>query len=113
MAFAVDRRAAKGWAGLSIGLAVGGAILVVGPRTGGSLNPARTFGPDIAQTLFGGAVEWSQFPLYIVGPFIGSIVAAVAYDLVVRPREVPEPEPRADDESMAPDTHTKPDADKE
>jgi glycerol uptake facilitator protein len=103
MAVAVDRRAPKGWAGLIIGLAVAGAILVIGPLTGGSLNPARTFGPDLAQTIFGGGVEWSQFPLYIIGPFIGSIVAAVAYDSVVRPREVPEAEPRADQPSVAPE----------
>lgn len=100
MAVAVDKRAPKGWAGLIIGLAVAGAILVLAPLTGGSLNPARTFGPDLVQSIFGGNVEWSQFPLYIIGPFIGSIAAAFAYDLVVRPREVPEAEPRADDRSM-------------
>ena len=53
MAVAVDRRAPKGWAGLIIGLAVAGAILVIAPLTGGSLNPARTFGPNLVQTLFG------------------------------------------------------------
>ncbi|WP_336716387.1 MIP/aquaporin family protein [Arthrobacter sp. USHLN218] len=103
MAVAVDRRAPKGWAGLIIGLAVAGAILVIGPLTGGSLNPARTFGPYLVQSLFGGQVEWSQFPIYIIGPFIGSIVAALVYDLVVRPREVPEAEPRADKPSVAPE----------
>jgi glycerol uptake facilitator protein len=107
MAVAVDRRAPKGWAGLIIGLAVAGAILVIGPLTGGSLNPARTFGPDLVQSIFGGQVEWSQFPLYIIGPFIGSIVAAVVYDLVVRPREVPEAEPRADKPSVAPENSKK------
>jgi len=30
---------------LIIGLSVACAILLVGPLTGGSLNPARTFGP--------------------------------------------------------------------
>lgn len=107
MAVAVDRRAPKGWAGLIIGLAVAGAILVIGPLTGGSLNPARTFGPDLVQSIFGGQVEWSQFPLYIIGPFIGSIIAAVVYDLVVRPREVPEAEPRADKPSVAPENSKK------
>jgi glycerol uptake facilitator protein len=100
MGIAVDQRAPKGWAGLIIGLAVASAILVIGPLTGGSLNPARTFGPDVVQSIFGGAVDWSQFPIYIIGPFIGSIVAALVYDLVARPREVAEGEPRADDPSM-------------
>ncbi|MDI3331091.1 MAG: MIP/aquaporin family protein [Micrococcus sp.] len=101
MAVAVDQRAPKGWAGLIIGLAVAAAILVIAPLTGGSLNPARTFGPNLVQTFFGGAVEWAQFPLYIIGPLIGSCAAAVTYDLVARPRELPEPEPRADDQAMS------------
>jgi glycerol uptake facilitator protein len=107
MAVAVDQRAPKGWAGLIIGLAVGSAILVIAPLTGGSLNPARTFGPNLVQSIFGGDVEWSQFPLYIVGPFIGSLAAAVIYDVVVRPREIPESEPRADDRSMSEDQNKK------
>ena len=45
MALAVDKRAPGGWAGLMIGLSVAAAILLIGPLTGGSLNPARTFGP--------------------------------------------------------------------
>src|SRR3954469_2610151 len=45
MALAVDSRAPLGWAGLMIGLAVATAILLVGPVTGGALNPARAFGP--------------------------------------------------------------------
>ncbi|MFD1212589.1 MIP/aquaporin family protein [Arthrobacter sp. GCM10027362] len=113
MAVAVDKRAPKGWAGLIIGLAVAGAILVMAPLTGGSLNPARTFGPNLVQSFFGGNVQWSQFPLYIIGPFLGSIAAAVAYDLVVRPREVPEAEPRADDPSMSAGKDKKPVSDEE
>jgi glycerol uptake facilitator protein len=113
MAVAVDQRAPKGWAGLIIGLAVASAILVLAPLTGGSLNPARTFGPNLVQSIFGGTVEWSQFPLYIIGPFIGSCVAALVYDLVVRPREVPAGEPRADDASMSAEKDKKPGTDKE
>jgi glycerol uptake facilitator protein len=112
MAVAVDKRAPKGWAGLIIGLAVAGAILVVAPLTGGSLNPARTFGPNLVQSIFGGTVEWSQYPLYIIGPFIGSIAAALVYDLVVRPREVPEGEPRADLPPRSVEKDDKPGSDK-
>jgi glycerol uptake facilitator protein len=103
MAVAVDQRAPKGWAGLIIGLAVAAAILVIAPLTGGSLNPARTFGPNLVQSIFGGQVVWAQFPLYVIGPLIGSTAAAVVYDFLARPREVPEPEPRADDRSMSQD----------
>ncbi|QCU76902.1 aquaporin family protein [Citricoccus sp. SGAir0253] len=97
MAVAVDQRAPKGWAGLIIGLSVASAILVIGPLTGGSLNPARTFGPYLAQSLFGGAVDWSQFAVYVIGPLVGACAAAVAYDLIARPRDLAEAEPRADD----------------
>jgi glycerol uptake facilitator protein len=86
MALAVDSRAPVGWAGLMIGLAVACAIVVVGPLTGGSLNPARTFGPHVAAELFDGSVAWSEFPLYWIGPLVGGAVAAVAYHLVAQPQ---------------------------
>jgi glycerol uptake facilitator protein len=85
MALAVDRRAPGGWAGLMIGLSVTCAIIVMGPFTGGSLNPARTFGPYLTTSLFGGDTTWSEFPLYVIGPLIGGAVAALTYDRVARP----------------------------
>lgn len=88
MATAVDSRMPPGWSGLIIGLAVAGSIMVILPLTGGSLNPARTFGPDLAMTFFGGTVKWGEFLLYWIGPFIGSIGAALLYDGLVRPRDV-------------------------
>jgi glycerol uptake facilitator protein len=86
MAVAVDDRAPKQLAGLMIGLAVALAILVVGPLTGASLNPARTFGPYVASAMFGGAPPWEDFSLYWVGPFVGAAAAALLYDLVAQPR---------------------------
>ena len=56
MEVAVDSRAPLGWAGLVIGLAAAAAILLIAPQTGGSLNPARTFGPYLALAPFGGQV---------------------------------------------------------
>lgn len=86
MALAVDPRAPRGWAGLMIGLAVACGIFVAGPLTGGSLNPARTFGPYIATVIFGGDVAWEEFALYWIGPLLGGAVAAFVYDFVARPR---------------------------
>lgn len=95
MALAVDRRAPTGWAGLVIGLAVTAAILVVGPLTGASLNPARTFGPYLVNTLFGGATPWSDVWAYVVGPLVGGGLATVVYDAVARPeRAVPAEAPQ-------------------
>jgi glycerol uptake facilitator len=96
MALAVDRRAPGGWAGLMIGLAVATAILLIGPLTGGSLNPARTFGPLVVSAIGGGDAFWGDLPAYVAGPIIGGVLAAVAYDVVARPREFDEPEPTQD-----------------
>jgi glycerol uptake facilitator protein len=91
MALAIDRRAPPGPAGLVIGLAVSTAIFVIGPITGGSLNPARTFGPYVANSLFGGFTPWRQFWVYVVGPVLGAVLATLVYVVVARPvREVPE-----------------------
>jgi glycerol uptake facilitator protein len=86
-ALAVDRRAPPGWAGFVIGLSVACAILVVGPLTGASLNPARTFGPLLVTTLWSGTTNWGDLPVYLIGPVVGGLLAAYAYDLVARPAE--------------------------
>lgn len=85
MALAVDRRAPSGWAGLMIGLAIGTGILMVGPLTGGSFNPARTFGPYVTTAMWGGTVPWNNFAVYLIGPLIGSVAAVLTYELVARP----------------------------
>jgi glycerol uptake facilitator protein len=95
MALAVDRRAPAGWAGLIIGLAVTVDILLLGPVTGASMNPARTFGPYLTNTLFGGSTPWAQLVVYVVGPLVGGALAAVGYDVIARPvREVPAEAPQ-------------------
>jgi glycerol uptake facilitator protein len=93
MALAVDKRAPGGWAGLMIGLSVAAAILVIGPLTGGSLNPARTFGPLVVATIGGGDTFWGDLPAYVIGPVIGGVVAAMAYDAVALPLAFDEVEP--------------------
>jgi glycerol uptake facilitator protein len=85
MALAVDRRAPAGFAGLVIGLSVACEIMVIGPISGGSVNPARTFGPYLATELFGGSVPWSEFWIYWAGPLVGGALAALAYDLIAQP----------------------------
>lgn len=98
MAVAVDSRAPLGWAGFLIGLAVACAILLIGPQTGGSLNPARTVGPDVVAGLLGGEVAWSQLLVYWLGPILGALAAAGFYDVVAQTRAaVP-----ADNESFTP-----------
>lgn len=80
MGVAVDKRAPEGFAGLIIGLTVAGIITTTGNIAGSSLNPARTFGPYIGNTLFGGGNLWEFFPIYIIGPIVGALIAVFLYD---------------------------------
>ena len=79
---AVDVRAPKGFAGLAIGFVVAADIWVSGPITGASMNPARTFGPLFGETIFGGTFDWAKFPIYLIGPIVGGLLAAFLYDYI-------------------------------
>lgn len=81
---AIDKRAPGGFAGLAIAFAVFAAIIVVGPVTGASINPARHFGPMLALETLGGSVQWSQIWAYLGGEFAGGILAGWAYFAVAR-----------------------------
>jgi len=86
MGVAVDSRAPEGWAGWIIGMVVAGVIITLGPLTGASINPARTFGPYIGNFLFGGPCPWDQFILvYCVGPILGAVGAVFTYDFIAKP----------------------------
>jgi MIP family channel proteins len=80
---AVDPRAPK-IGGFAIGLTLSACILAVGPLTGASLNPARSFGPAVASGMFEGHL------IYWIGPILGGAAAALIYDTLFLPRG-PEP----------------------
>ncbi|MFQ5693309.1 MAG: MIP/aquaporin family protein [Nitrospinota bacterium] len=61
--------------GFGIGLVLAFDILMGGPLTGASMNPARTFGPAVASGY------WSAHWVYWVGPILGGILAAVIYKI--------------------------------
>jgi len=83
MGVAVDDRAPAGWAGWIIGMAVTGIIITLGPLTGSSLNPARTFGPYIGNLIYGGPNPWNQFILvYSAATISGAIAAVFVYDFI-------------------------------
>jgi len=75
-------RIPPGFAGLMVGLAVAGIITTTGNLTGASLNPARTFGPYLGDWLLGGQNLWEFFPIYIIGPIVGAVLAAYLYDFL-------------------------------
>lgn len=58
---------------IAIGFIVGANILAAGPFSGGSMNPARSFGPAVASGDFSG--NW----VYWVGPLVGGGLAGLIY----------------------------------
>ena len=64
---------AGNFAGLAIGLTLIFCILMGGPLTRASLNPARTLGPAIVSG------NYADIWLYFVGPFVGGVLAALLY----------------------------------
>jgi MIP family channel proteins len=78
---AVDVRAPK-IGGLAIGLTIALDILFGGPLTGGSMNPARTFGPALASG------HWNNHAVYWIGPMLGGALAGLIYGrfLIKAPR---------------------------
>jgi glycerol uptake facilitator protein len=88
----VDSRGPTQLAGIIIGGVVIAIIMIVGPITGASLNPARAFGPELVSAIGGGVTHWSQLlPVYVAPGLVGSAVAAFAYDFLAKPRLVEEP----------------------
>jgi MIP family channel proteins len=77
MGTAVNPEAPKGVAGVAIGGSLGLAVLLFGPATGGSFNPARWFGPALVSG------TWSDGWLYLIGPVLGAAGAAATYLFVM------------------------------
>jgi len=69
------------FAGLAIGLTLVVAILVGGPLTGASLNPARTFGPALfaAPSL----ANVNTYVIYFFGPLIGATLAVMVFNFFI------------------------------
>jgi aquaporin Z len=65
---------------MAIGLTLAFCILMGGPLTGASLNPARTLGPAIVTG------NYADLWVYLVGPVIGGLAATVLYDRVLKGR---------------------------
>jgi aquaporin Z len=74
MAVATDARVTGAVAGLAIGATIGGEALMAGPLTGASMNPARSFGPALANA------AWSAHWIYWVAPIVGAGLAVFTYD---------------------------------
>eukprot|EP00250_Pteridium_aquilinum_P018452 c24092_g1_i1 orf=673-1419(-) len=70
---------------ICIGFVVGANILAAGPFSGGSMNPARSFGPAFVSG------DWTSHWVYWVGPLIGGALAAGVFGGVFHSRATHEP----------------------
>ena len=83
MGVAVDKKAPAGFAGIAIGAAVTAIIIATGNISGGSINPARSFGPDLMGLIISGSdALWTTYPIYVIGPIVGAVLAAFFYVFV-------------------------------
>lgn len=71
-----DNRARGELGGIAVGMTIMLNVFVGGPISGASMNPARSLGPAIVKHTYKGI--W----LYIIGPIIGALAGAFAYNLI-------------------------------
>ena len=76
MGVATDARVPSAVAPFAIGATVFAGALVTGPLTGGSFNPARSFGPAVA----GGV--WTSHWLYWCAPIVGMMLGMRLYEIL-------------------------------
>ncbi|MBT3354101.1 MAG: aquaporin [Candidatus Scalindua sp.] len=71
----IDKRSTPALAGLAIGFVVLFGVMVGGAISGGSMNPARVFGPALASGHFANHYVWW------IGPIVGGVLAGFTYDI--------------------------------
>ena len=83
--FASEATAKEGLAGLLVALLVLGIGLSLGGPTGYAINPARDLGPRIMHAILPipgkGGSDWEYSWIPVVGPIIGGVLGALAFDL--------------------------------
>ena len=89
LAAVYSAKSIKDWAPLAIGTTLGFLVMVGGPLSGGSYNPARWFGPALVGN------EWGGVWPYLIGPIVGSLLAVAVFKFVLEaggaaPTEPPE-----------------------
>ncbi|KAH6771562.1 NOD26-like intrinsic protein 4 [Perilla frutescens var. hirtella] len=73
---ATDNRAIGEMAGIAIGMTLLIGVLIAGPISGGSMNPARTIGPALILH------KYTALWVYIVGPILGTVLGGFVYNLI-------------------------------
>lgn len=73
---ATDNRAIGELAGLAVGSTVLLNVMIAGPISGASMNPARSLGPAIVHS------EYRGIWIYIVAPILGAVLGAWVYNVI-------------------------------
>ncbi len=75
--------------GVVPGMVQTAAALVAFPLTGAALNPARWFGPVLADAISGASSNpWADFLVFLSGPILGALLAGLFCSRVYRPLEL-------------------------
>ncbi|XP_070047002.1 nodulin-26-like [Nicotiana tomentosiformis] len=77
---ATDDRASKELAGVAIGVTLLFEVLIAGPITGASMNPARSLGPAIVSGVYKN--QW----VFVIAPILGAMTATGIYSLLRQPK---------------------------
>ncbi|XP_022014704.1 nodulin-26 [Helianthus annuus] len=78
---ATDDRSSKELAGVAIGVTLLFNVIIAGPITGASMNPARSIGPAIV------ANEYEKLWIFISSPILGALTATIVYSLLRQPKQ--------------------------
>lgn len=86
----IDKRSIGRWvAPLAIGITIAIGNMAGVAASGAAMNPIRWFGPAVIQR------DWADAWIWIVGPVVGGLVAAVLYDRFLMEKAAPAPAARA------------------
>lgn len=73
---ATDNRAIGELAGLAVGATILLNVMIAGPISGASMNPARSLGPALVSS------EYRGLWIYFLGPIAGAIAGAWVYNII-------------------------------
>ena len=74
--------AGNSYYGLAIGFTVTSMAIALGGISGGAFNPAVGIGRNLADSIVGEGGNITHVWIYIIGPLIGSSLAAVTFNML-------------------------------
>lgn len=83
------KTAGNSFYGLAIGFTVVVAAFAGGPISGGAFNPAVGMGPTLTQYFLGDEASLTHLWIYIVGPLVGGVLAALVFRIQEEPATSP------------------------